>query len=178
MSFFYQKLQNLFFDVKYRNNRSEYARKLGVRVGERCKIHNNPRECFGSEPWLVSIGNHVLVATGVKFITHDGGTFLFIDEYPKTNVLGPIYVRDNVYIGMNAMILPNVTIEDNVIVAAGAVVTKDLESGWVYGGVPARKIKTVEEYRRKALRDTVDTNGMSIQEKKRHLQKIRPEWFE
>lgn len=171
------RLRNLYLDIRYRNNRTEYARYLGVRIGERCKIHNNPRDCFGSEPWLVTIGNHVLIATGVRFITHDGGTFLFIDEYPKTNVLGPIHVGNNVYIGLDAKIMPNVRIGDNVIVAAGAIVTKDLESGYVYGGIPAKKIKTVAEYKEKALLNTVDTNGMTMEEKRKHVERIKPEWF-
>ena len=58
-----------------------------------------------------------------------------------------------------------------------SVVTKNLESGWVYAGIPARKIKTVEEYKKKALENTVDTNGMTISEKKEFLQRTKPEWF-
>ena len=170
-------LRVLMTDIRYRHNKSAYARKLGVRVGERCKIHCNPRECFGSEPWLVTIGNHVLIATGTHFVTHDGGTFVFIDEYPKANVLAPITVHDNVYIGMNSLILPGVTIESNVIVAAGAVVTHDLAANGVYGGVPARFIKSLDAYKQKALQNSLETAQMSMEEKKAHIQALHPEWF-
>ena len=74
-------------------------------------------------------------------------------------------------------IMPNTIIGDNVIIAAGAIVTKDLESGWVYGGIPAKKIKTVEEYKEKALLNSVETNGMTMDEKRNHLKTIRPDWF-
>ena len=174
----YGWLKNTYERIRYRKNKPEYARKLGVRIGERCKIHANVRECFGSEPWLITIGDHVLIATGVHLITHDGGTFVFIDEYPKTNVLGPIRIGNNVYIGMNAIILPDVVVADNVIIAAGAVVTKNLESGWVYGGVPAKKIETVAEYKEKALMKSLETNGMTMEEKRNAIMKRMPQWFE
>ncbi len=173
----YGWLKSTYERARYRNNKSAYARKLGARVGERCKIHANVKDCFGSEPWLISIGDHVLIATGVHLITHDGGTFVFIDEYPQANVLGPIRIGNNVYIGLNAIILPNVTVADNVIIAAGAIVTRDLESGWVYGGVPARQIETVEAYKERALKNSLETNGMTIEEKRNEIMKRRPQWF-
>ena len=53
-------------------------------------------------------------------------------------------IGNDVWIGGNVTILPGVTIGNNVVVAAGAVVTKDLEDNALYGGVPARKIKDIE----------------------------------
>lgn len=56
-------------------------------------------------------------------------------------------IHDNVLIGMGAIVLDDVVVESNVIVAAGAVVTSGtvLESGFLYGGIPAKKIKPLEE---------------------------------
>jgi len=59
---------------------------------------------------------------------------------------GKIDIGNNVFIGMDAIILRNVTIGDDVIIGANAVVTGNCESGWVYAGNPARKILTVAEY--------------------------------
>ncbi len=53
-------------------------------------------------------------------------------------------IGDDVWIGGNAIILPGVTIGNNVIVAAGAVVTKDVPDNCVVGGIPAKKIKDLE----------------------------------
>ena len=53
----------------------------------------------------------------------------------------PVNIGDDVWIGGNVTILPGVNIGNNVIIAAGAVVTKDIPDNCVVGGVPARKIK-------------------------------------
>ena len=57
----------------------------------------------------------------------------------------PIVIGNKVWIGDNATILPGVTIGENSIVAAGAVVTKDVPANVIVGGLPARIIKTIEE---------------------------------
>ena len=123
-----------------------FARSLGVRVGENCRILANPDGCFGSEPYLVTLGDHVTVTNHVSFVTHDGGVWVFREEEPDIEVFGPIKVGNNVFIGFGVTIMPGVTIGDNCIIGAGAVVTRNVPSGQVAVGVPARCIKTVEEY--------------------------------
>ena len=61
-------------------------------------------------------------------------------EYGK-----PITIGNNCWIGGNVTILPGVTIHDNVVVGAGSVVTKDLESGGIYVGNPAKKLRDIDE---------------------------------
>lgn len=63
----------------------------------------------------------------------------------KTTYPAPIVLGKNVWIGSNATILLGVTIGDNAVVGAGAVVTKDVEANTVVGGVPAHFIKVIEE---------------------------------
>ena len=58
---------------------------------------------------------------------------------------GPVDIRDNVFIGHQAIVLPGVTIGPDAIVAAGAVVTSDVPPGSVVGGVPARVIARTED---------------------------------
>lgn len=73
------------------------------------------------------MGDHVEVTSGCKFITHDGGAWVLRElGYQKMDVFGPIKIGNNVFIGMNTVILPNVTIGDNVVIGTGAVVTKDI----------------------------------------------------
>lgn len=57
----------------------------------------------------------------------------------------PIHIGKNVWIGANATVLPGVTIGDNAVVAAGAVVTKDVAKNTIVGGVPAKDIKKINE---------------------------------
>ena len=60
-----------------RRNPIEYARKLGVKVGNECRFTGNPG--WGSEPWLIQIGNHVLLSSDIKFMSCEG-RFLFLTD--------------------------------------------------------------------------------------------------
>ena len=81
------------------------------------------------------IGHQVVIAT----LNHAQDPLSRADMFPK-----PVKNGKNVWIGAHATILPGVTIGDNAIIAAGAVVTKDVENNVVAGGVPAKKIKDIE----------------------------------
>lgn len=127
---------------------AEYFRRQGAQVGEGCSIIPTS---LGTEPYLVKIGNHVTIASNVKFITHDGGAWLFRKEFPDLQVFGPIIIEDNCVIGENALLLPNVRIGPNSIVAAGSVVISDIPSDCIAIGVPARPFGSVQKYREKCL---------------------------
>ena len=90
----------------------------------------------------VTIGNHVNLAQGITVtaLNHNFiDTTLRIDEQGiSTN---PVVIGDDVWIGANAVILPGVTIGRHVVVAAGAVVTKDVPDNCVVGGIPAKVLK-------------------------------------
>jgi len=127
-------------------------REMGVQVGERCRIYTAN---FGSEPWLIRIGNHVCISNDVTFVNHNL-TWPFQDKYESLTAFGPIEIRDNCQIGVNVTILPNVTIGPNSIVGAGSVVTKDVPPNTVFAGNPARFICTMEEYEQKCLARHID----------------------
>jgi acetyltransferase-like isoleucine patch superfamily enzyme len=132
-----------------RNDTVRFARYLGVTVGEGCRMFDNPRHVFGSEPYLVKLGDHVTIASGVRFITHDGGVWVFRKEHPEIDLFGNIVVGNNVFIGFNVIILPNVTIGDNCVLGAGSIVTRDIPSNVVAVGNPAKVLRTLDDYWRK-----------------------------
>lgn len=85
----------------------------------------------------VQIGNEVGMGTDTKIYTH-GAYQSFLDGFPVD--FGPVTIGDNVWIP-GAIVLPNVVIGNNVVVAVGSVVTKSIPSGCLVGGVPAKTIK-------------------------------------
>lgn len=128
-----------------------YLAGMGVRVGTGCRIFGIPEEVFGSEPYLCRLGDHVTITSGVKFISHDGGVWVFRDQYPDLDVFAPITVGNNVFIGINAIIMPGVNIGDNVVIGSGSVVTRDIAANSVAAGVPARVVRSLDDYQAKAL---------------------------
>lgn len=98
---------------------------------------------------LISLHDNVIVASNVSFLTHDfthhmlnrrGGGKKYAER------VGCIEVMDNVFIGAGTRIIYNVRIGSDVIIAAGSIVTHDLEPNGVYAGAPARRIRSLDEY--------------------------------
>ena len=150
------------------------AIRKGVTLGKNCSISENV--IWGTEPYLIKIGDNVRITRNVQFITHDGGVWVLRNlkkhkNDEKIDVFGKITIGNNVNIGWNAVIMPGVTIGDNVIVGAGAIVTKDVESNSVVVGVPARKIESIDEYYEKVLKKCDYTKHLSPEEKKKYLLK-------
>ncbi len=88
----------------------------------------------------VIIGDGVLVGHGTTFATLN---HCFEPENRSSMIPKPIVVGDRVWIGANVTILPGVTIGDNAVIAAGAVVTKDIPADSIAAGIPARVIKSI-----------------------------------
>lgn len=101
-----------------------------------------------SDPELIKFHNNVTVASGVTFINHDliHNVMQNIDNSWYNYYAGCIEVMDNVFIGSNSTILPNVKIGPNAIIAAGSVVTKDVPENSVVAGVPAKVIESFDDY--------------------------------
>lgn len=162
------KIKNLLFPKRDPRDVSRF-RDYGVRIGDGCEIYENVS--FGSEPYLVTIGNHVRITAGVKFITHDGGVWVVREMMNMSDIdkFGAITIGNNVHIGMNSIIMPGVSIGDNCIIGCGAVVTKNVPPYEIWGGVPARKIKTVAEYFQQHEHAFEHTKQMNSDEKKAYL---------
>ena len=140
-----------------------YLRKLGMQIGEDVTFYSPQKTLVDKQyPWQITIGDHVRITQGVIILTHDySWSVLKSFESPDGSgailgASGNVVIGNNVFIGMNTIILRNVTIGDNVIIGAGSVVSKNCESGWVYAGNPAKKIITVEEYYNKRKAKQLD----------------------
>ena len=94
-------------------------------------------------PHLISIGDDVIFSADVKVLAHDAG----LRNIMGIVKIGHVTIGNRVFVGLGTIILPNVTIGDNVIVGAGSVVSRNLPSGTVCAGSPARVLCTLEEYK-------------------------------
>ncbi len=83
--------------------------------------------------------------------------------------VGKIRIGNNCFIGNGSKVLPGVKIEDNVVVGAGAIVTKDVKSNSIVAGVPAKVICTIDEFYQKNKNNFYPTMGMSSEDKKEYL---------
>lgn len=104
-----------------------------------CPVHigNN---CFFGPNISILTALHSLVASERELYFDEEKGYVTDREYGA-----PITIGNDCWFGGNVTILPGVTIHDNVVVGAGSVVTHDLESGCVYAGNPAKKIKEIKK---------------------------------
>lgn len=158
----YQRMQ--------KRNPVQFWRSRGAKIGERCDIYASVS--FGSEPYLVEVGNHVRMTADVKLITHDGGVWVLRDtdvSLQDIDLFGKITIGNNVHIGIGAVIMPGVSIGSNVIIGCGAIVTKNIPDNSIAVGIPARVIETIDDYKLKHIDDFVHTSHMSAEEKRDFL---------
>ena len=120
--------------------RAKLYRIIGMKIG-RCHIGSGCS--FDTEhPEDIEIGNSCAVTSGVKIITH----YVHSAKGRHWYTRGKVKIGNNVHIGLNVLIIQPVTIGDDVIIGAGSVVTKNIPSGEIWGGIPAKFIKKVEGY--------------------------------
>lgn len=114
--------------------------KLGAYI-EGQKIHIGQdssvgRNCVLDGRDTLTIGSHVSISPDVQFIT--GSHDVHCPSFRFKSA--PITIQDHVWIGTRSLVLPGVTIGRGAVIAAGAVVTRDVPEGTIFAGVPARKI--------------------------------------
>ena len=157
-----QLLKNIYISLVY--SQAKFRARLlrpffakcgeGVEIFERVSLYNKRNIALGKYVYInhdcefeaiggkITVGSYVLFAPGVSLITlkrrYDDHTIpLYFQPHEKSQ---QITIEDDVWIGTRAIILPNVTIGRGAIIAAGAVVTKDVKPFSIVAGVPARHI--------------------------------------
>jgi acetyltransferase-like isoleucine patch superfamily enzyme len=154
-----------------RRIRLAVLRRRGLRIGRDCRILE-PLPHIMNEPYLVSIGNHCTISSGVAFVTHDGATWLFRDEpeYRNLRRYAAIEIHEDCFIGTRAIILPGATVGPNAIVGAGTVVTEDVAPNTVGDSNPAHFICTMDEYKAKMLQKGMRLSARSRAALRRELE--------
>lgn len=112
-----------------------------VSFGDRVSVNDRViiQSCEGAE---VTVGNHVTLSYGVQLIT--GGLIIGDDgAVHGHHEAKPITLADSAWIGAGAIILPGITVGRGAIVAAGSVVTQDVEPFTLVGGAPAKLIRRI-----------------------------------
>ena len=97
--------------------------------------------CAMQDQGGIYIGDKVLIGHHATIVTLNHG---FAPANRHDLIPSPVVIGDNVWLGSNVTILPGVTIGDNAVVAAGAVVTKDVPANTVVAGVPAKFMRTID----------------------------------
>ncbi len=119
----------------------------GTRIGSFCDIGRDVvigKNCI--------IQAHVTISNGCQVgdnVFIGPNTSLLNDRFPNSKCMTPSIIEDNVIIGGCVTILPNVTVHENSVIAAGSVVTKDVPPETVVKGIPARSMMSRQEYEEK-----------------------------
>ena len=118
---------------------------IHINYGKHTRIGKNVFinfDCILLDLGGITIEDNVLIGPRVSLLSE--GHPLAPDDRGSL-VPGPVCIRKNAWIGAGATILPGVTVGENAVVAAGAVVSKDVPANTVFAGVPAKVIRTIEE---------------------------------
>lgn len=146
-----------------KNAMINYYCNKGLILGNNCNICS---ELPYNEVYLIEIGNNTVISYQVSFVTHDASLGALINQ-KYLDLYGKIKIGNNCFIGAKSTILYGVTLGDNTVVAAGAVVTKSFKEGnVVIGGNPAKVLCSTKEYIEKNKGMLIDTNGCNFEEKR------------
>ena len=164
-------IKNLLKRIMFPNTYSSeayinYLRKTGVSIGEGSIIYSpNHTNIDVRRPHQLTIGKYVKITYGVIILAHDYSRAVFCNmpEYGNVGEAKKTYIGNNVFIGMNAIILMGASIGDNCIIGAGAVVSGEFPDNSVIAGNPGRVICTVEELYQKRKNQELNAAKQYVQ---------------
>ena len=127
----------------------------GLKVGRKVRFVEVPQ--FGTEPFLIEIGDETTFSNNVRFVNHDGGqnALHFFEKYKDVRTFARIKIGKQCLIGADTIIMPGVEMQNNCILGAGSILTTSMKEGSVFAGIPAKFICTIEEYGDKLLKNNI-----------------------
>ena len=148
------------------HDRAELMRNKFYFLGKNVELYTMN---FGTEPYLISIHDNAVCASGVRFINHDVSVHrvAYYLGLKRTDIdkVGSIELFENSFVGAYSILMPNCSIGKNSIVAAGSIVTKRIPDGEVWGGIPAKFIMKTEDYARKMVEESKKFTWMTYYKK-------------
>ena len=125
----------------------KFLRSKGVMVGEDVTFFA-PGSNFVdlTRPYLITIGTNVKITQGARILTHGFDWCVLREVYQRPyGSAGEVRIGNNVFIGMDSVIMKGVTIGNNVIIGSGSIVTSDVPDGSIAAGNPARVICSIQD---------------------------------
>lgn len=162
-------LRNIFYRIVYRERATprtyiKFLKKKCLFFGDNVFFVNTHKTYIDKDALqFIHIGNYCQILSGVTVLAHDESYSvcgLAYGDYPraqKKTVIG-----DNVFIGMNSIILMGSNIGNNVIIGAGSIVSGEIESNSVYAGNPAKKIMSLDDYYKRHFDSFADSAYLYI----------------
>lgn len=163
-------VESQFFKLKLRrasaHERAELMRDKFYYLGKNVELYTIN---FGTEPYLVSIHDNVIVAAGVNFVNHDVSVFnvarLLGLRRGDIDKVGSIELFENCFIGTSTILMPNSSVGKNSVIAAGSIVTKHVPDNEVWGDIPAKFIMTIAEYAKRLQGKSSEFPWMPLEKK-------------
>lgn len=168
-----KQLFGLIFGYKSSSSKFiKYLKRKGIRIGANTVFYDPSKNIIDvTRPWLIEIGANVKITSGVAILTHgyDWSVLRYKYNGEVIGSSGKVTIGDNVFIGINSIILKGINIGNNVIIGAGSVVTKSLKDNSVYAGNPAKFIMSIEDYYIKRKKEYLaEVREMAIEYQKRY----------
>lgn len=141
----------IFFYIYLLRIKPFLLRIMGIKLGENCRIFTSLFNFDNLFPGLIEIGDNTVISRDTLILTHDFSVY-GIGNITDSNLKiakGKVKIGNNCFVGVRCIILPGVSIGDNVIIGAGSVVNKDIPSNTVAAGNPVKVISSREEFRSK-----------------------------
>lgn len=180
-----RKISNKIYHLQARKDSRHYIsylRKLGIKIGEGTIIYSPKTTTIDvTRPHLIEIGKNVRITRGVVVLTHGADWHILRNRFKDPFICGSagkVVIGDNVFIGINSIILKGVTIGSDSIIGAGSVVTKSIPPMSVAAGNPARILMDLKTYYEKRKDQIMkEAKEVALQYWKRHDLRPEPEVF-
>lgn len=139
------KIHSLYHSFLNKGN-LEISKYKGMKVGK--NLNTPDKVYFGTEPYLIEIGDDVNIAAGVRFVNHGGTTTLLrkLSGYEDARIFGRIKIGNNCTIGLNCVITQDVQIGNNCILGANSTLSQSMPDNTVFIGNPAQFLCSIEDY--------------------------------